>query len=212
MSKTNVSVTVPAGMFGAVPGEPLLDSAMRAIGVAIEKASGADDWAEKYGSNYDCDEFMMHPFCWCERSDCPWCRSCECPDSAFHYLVDGAEVSYDEWMAFYESLVKWPDFPRDNATQQERAEYNSKRRHMEKVSAAANKRRSTRHDPVCESCTKYGDKTEPNFHHKPSGLKVWWYKYIGRSMKVEGGDGVDLVAITQSCLAALTPRAKAGDE
>lgn len=21
---------------------------------------------------------MMHPFCWCEGADCPWCRACTC--------------------------------------------------------------------------------------------------------------------------------------
>ena len=26
----------------------------------------------------------------------------------------------------------------------------------------------------------------PNFWHKPSGFKVWWYKYIGRDMETAG--------------------------
>jgi len=25
----------------------------------------------------------------------------------------------------------------------------------------------------------------PNFFHKPTGTKIWWYKYIGRSMEIE---------------------------
>lgn len=31
-----------------------------------------------YGVEYENDVFMMHPFCWCERPDCPWCYCCDC--------------------------------------------------------------------------------------------------------------------------------------
>ena len=31
-----------------------------------------------YGAAFENDVFMMHPYCWCERAECPWCRSCEC--------------------------------------------------------------------------------------------------------------------------------------
>lgn len=55
-----------------------------------------------YGTEYGSELFAMHPFCWCDKDECPWCRE---------------------------------------------------------------------EDP------------EPNFCHKESGLKIWWYKYIGRSMK-----------------------------
>lgn len=33
-----------------------------------------------YGDNYENDVFMMHRFCWCEQTDCPWCLSCSCGD------------------------------------------------------------------------------------------------------------------------------------
>jgi len=33
-------------------------------------------------------------------------------------------------------------------------------------------------NPTCQSC-----KRECNFEHKPSGLKICWYKWIGRSME-----------------------------
>lgn len=26
-----------------------------------------------YGAVYENDVFMLHPFCWCDRDDCPWC-------------------------------------------------------------------------------------------------------------------------------------------
>lgn len=34
----------------------------------------------------------------------------------------------------------------------------------------------------CEWCRE--EDRGPNFWHKKSGLKVWWYKYIGRDMEV----------------------------
>lgn len=43
----------------------------------------------------------------------------------------------------------------------------------------------------------------PNFWHKPSGLRVWWHKWIGRSMHTAGRDGVDMQTIFAECLASL---------
>lgn len=31
-----------------------------------------------YGADFENDVFMMHPFCWCEENDCPWCLPCFC--------------------------------------------------------------------------------------------------------------------------------------
>ena len=84
------------------------DPATRVHGVL-----GGDDG---YGASWDSDVFMMHPYCWCEKEDCPWCG--------------------------------------------------------------------------------HG---EANFHHKPSGVSVTWYKYIGRSMEING-EG-DLAEIGKACLA-----------
>ena len=33
-----------------------------------------------------------------------------------------------------------------------------------------------------ESCEWCGEKHYPNFEFKPTGFKVWWYKYIGRDV------------------------------
>jgi|SRR5579863_3737323 len=49
----------------------------------------------------------------------------------------------------------------------------------------------------------------PNFWHKPSGLEVWWYKWIGRDMKVTMPDGLDLQKVFAECLASLP---KKGDD
>jgi len=44
-----------------------------------------------YGAYFENDTFMMHPYCWCEGVDCPWCRACNCE------VEDrGAHLSWDE--------------------------------------------------------------------------------------------------------------------
>ena len=50
-----------------------------------------------YGAFFENDVFMMHPFCWCEQDDCPWCWGCECPERAHRYFVADAEVTCDEF-------------------------------------------------------------------------------------------------------------------
>lgn len=137
-----------------------------------------------YGGYWDDDLFMMHPYCWCEREDCPWCAGCDCPMSAFHYFVDGNEVDYAEWTAFFDRETGGLKFSQ------------SEREHKSwtKKADAANRRRTEHHDPVCDYCLGRGifagyppGHSAPNFWHKPTGLMVWWYKYIGRSMEALGG-------------------------
>ena len=55
-----------------------------------------------YGAYFENDTFMMHPFCWCERDDCPWCWGCTCPEGADIYEVAGQRVTWEEWLAEYD--------------------------------------------------------------------------------------------------------------
>jgi hypothetical protein len=47
-----------------------------------------------------------------------------------------------------------------------------------------------------------GNTTAPNFLHKPSQSRVWWYKYIGRGMEMDLRMAWD--AILTDCLASLS--------
>lgn len=102
-----------------------------------------------YGAIFENDIFTMHPFCWCEKHECLWCKSCEC--SGVWRDKSGVEhESYEdgrEWVL--KQACKW-------------------------------------YDPSNPDGSDHA-KTLPNFHFKPSGFKVWWYKYIGRGMELEGG-------------------------
>lgn len=108
-----------------------------------------------YGAYFENDVFSMHPYCWCERDDCPWCWGCTCPEEATVHLVEGREVSWDAWVNAY-----LPGEPGSRRTWRKIAELECDYCRGERVSA-------------------------PNFLHKPSGTAVHWYKYIGRGMEVD---------------------------
>lgn len=166
-----------------------------------------------YGAHWENDVFLMHPFCWCEKDDCPWCFSCDCPETAHHYLVDDREVSFSEWMAFYlreayeipsNGMIKsFSDLAQIKADDPLHAI-------LDAAAERANQHRSERHDPVCDHCRglRYQEKgtrprmSAPNFWHKQSGFQVWWYKYIGRDM-VAVGSGEGIEALFAECLASL---------
>lgn len=151
-----------------------------------------------YGGHWNSETFQMRPYCWCEGDDCLWCMGCDCPETALHHMVDGQEVSSAEWSAFFEREVG----PSESAHSQAAHEAWMKR------AAAANARREIAHHKTCAYCTsgrfpEFGavpGKCAPNFWHKPSGLRVWWYKYIGRSQEVFGPATPDIFGIFAQCL------------
>lgn len=138
-----------------------------------------------YGVAFENDVFMMHPFCWCEKSECQWCASCECQH---RYMFDGAPITEDE---YHEHLWRRSD------DQMEREQF-WKRIQSERI------------EPHCVACQgallePWGGERAPNFYHKASGLQVWWYKYIGRDMEVVvPSDDVSLGDVISSCLASIS--------
>lgn len=72
MSENKIEIVTPQGAFGSYAGEEVVTTAMRIIGVGF----GSDDeWASKYGTDYENDVFLMKPYCWCDKEDgtCLWC-------------------------------------------------------------------------------------------------------------------------------------------
>lgn len=123
MKTHNLKIILPHGATGSSPHDTMLDSFLR--NVAWKYADWPRvpvDQARQYGADVRTDKFVMHPFCWCEKPDCPYC------------LEDELIISEDMIQRFGNDL--------DN------------------------------------------DRTAPNFWYKPLDYKVWWYKYIGRSVKV----------------------------
>lgn len=83
-----------------------------------------------YGENYENDVFMMHRYCWCEMSDCPWCRSCDCMDAEqcatscksnipaapnFLHKASGATVHWYKYIGrdMQVSEANWPEILTD---------------------------------------------------------------------------------------------------
>lgn len=166
-----------------------------------------------YGAPYEDDVFMMHPFCWCEREDCPWCGGCQAdhadpvhlPDCYLWRVHDDLVavgftptfgvgpfnlgqpdgMSYDDAQAIKDKVrERWCQhfglsFPTRSAV------------HCTCGATEDWERRFA----ACE-CDwhlgrgpfRFGPATEaPNFWHKPTDLRVWWYKWIGRSMEADPG-------------------------
>jgi hypothetical protein len=57
-----------------------------------------------------------------------------------------------------------------------------------------------------------GGGAAPNFWHKPSGFRVWWYKWIGRGNETYGSPG-DWKELLRECARSVpTPSPHMGDE
>lgn len=174
-----------------------------------------------YGADYENDTFMMHHYCWCERDDCPWCGDCGCAPAAEEY-VDGVRVAswYDETKgmipAYPHDVAKYGTARYEEASRQFKAAIDARNARV-KVIYLAIKHKCSR--PWALDMPRRDDfgasQTAPNFWHKRTGLKVWWYKWIGRSTEVFGGEGVSIGEVAAECLAslpALSPQARKDDE
>lgn len=69
------------------------------IDLGHEPVQGVLGGAGGYGVEFENDVFMMHPFCWCEQDDCPWCLMCTCPEEAYEYYVQNVKVDFEVWTA-----------------------------------------------------------------------------------------------------------------
>ena len=67
----SIQIIMPAGALGANEHDSALDTFLRAFAEKHKEDEG--EWADKYGTDFENDKFMMHRFCWCEKDDCPWC-------------------------------------------------------------------------------------------------------------------------------------------
>ena len=154
---------------------------------------GGDD---VHGAEYDSEIFMLHPHCWCERADCPWCGGCECPPEADKYYFDGVEITLDE----FEHLFEF-------ATKDTIVGSGAWKRAANKI----NYRRKTVHVAMSDFCAGTGifgehgsipGRRAPNFWHKPSGLRVWWHKVIA-DIEFVSGDADDLESVFADCAASI---------
>jgi len=203
-----VRVVFPKGAFGASDDDDALDRVLRQIAIAASSDANGE-WADKYGRDVDNDTFMMHRYCWCEREDCPWCAGCTRPNEAYRYYVDGQRVSQEEYHSAWMGATPPCPFEVHKYGTPEFEAYNA---WWLGELAKRDVRFKVVHTPTCFYCTdgyrEFGGepgKGAPNFWYKPTGLKVWWYKHIGRGTEVVGPT-TDLAEMLAACMAALEMR------
>jgi hypothetical protein len=178
-------------------------------GLANSEPGGLFGGEWGYGCNFENETFLMHRFCWCESSDCPWCAGCTCPPSAFHHFIDGNEVASEEYIRFYDDAQYGAGLNFDDwcgASKQERAK-------MPNGGDAVRPRMTSHCDAICDSHRNAGiferfGGPAPNFWHFASGARISWCKYIGRGMEISGGEMHGWPAIFRSCRQSLGPCAK----
>jgi len=73
-----------------------IEAGMRIIGVAATPSAKAE-WANKYGTNFENDVFMMHRFCWCGEDACAWCGGNE-PEPNFRHKELGLAVRWYKYI------------------------------------------------------------------------------------------------------------------
>jgi len=168
----DLHIIIPKGRLEVVERDLMMLAAVIShLGLGKDAGGGMYE----YGAQFNCEVFMMNPFCWCGRQDCPWCCSCTCPETALHYYIDGVDVGYEAYHRFEE---------------EELAKCHTKEERSRKTKELR-KRMQIVLEPVCDFCTtglfpEYGTepgRPAPNFWYKPTNLKIWWYKYIGRDME-----------------------------
>jgi hypothetical protein len=89
----SLEVYAHRGMMGATH-DFLPEAIIRAI---AEWFAEPNEWANKYGTTVENAWFMMHPFCWCELDDCPWCRE-EDPMPNFYYKPLDFKVTWYKYI------------------------------------------------------------------------------------------------------------------
>lgn len=175
-----------------------------------ERGAGALGGVYGYGCDYENDVFLMHRYCWCEERDCPWCGSC-----------NGSGRKEEHRKDCYTARL---DVIRNRHWDEARYRYGSayaKERTALCVEMGLDTERGSEVHCTCDlparfdACEcdyhqgrgafRFGKAAEaPNFWHKPTGIRVRWYKYIGRGMEIElHGAPFDVAEVYRSVVESL---------
>ena len=187
-----------------------------------------------YGFNYESDLFLIHRYCWCESDDCPWCGGCggqhEDPEHAqdcYQWRVyrdllnEGFLPDHEIGRTYARAPDGWSWERRRKVEDRIRKKW-CEHFGLDFPSRCAVHCTCGAHEEwlkrlaacTCEHCTASGawasagalpKRGAPNFWYKPTGLRVWWYKWIGRSMEIEGDPATDPVAAVEECIANIRP-------
>ena len=87
-----ISIVMPRGSWGAYEDDSPIEKLLREFAFLH---GDKNEWADKYGTLYEDDIVMMHPYCWCEDKDCKWCNGDE-PN--FRYKPTRFEVRWYKYI------------------------------------------------------------------------------------------------------------------
>ncbi len=162
-----------------------------------------------YGAEFENETFEMHPFYWGD-CECGFAgRRDEWEEANFRHLdtcyqADLKRHGLDRWdsktqtfEAHHGALLKFAEtwgFPEQGCA----VRCTCGMQETYEAWLAEND-----HDPRCPIVL-------PNFLHKASGLRVDWYKYIGRDMEVTNASGIQYARALKDCLASLKTQSKKG--
>lgn len=178
-----------------------ITKALVGAGLAHEPWGGLGGYWS-YATEYSNDTFTTHQYCWCERDDCPYCSGCQCDEDAFWYTVNGVQCSWEEYDLYYKKQVDAVPNRKDHAARL-------------RAGMEANKHRSWgQHDHIkCDYCkgTKFAEHGQiegwgvPLFWHKPSGVRMLWYKWVGRDTKIYIPEGCEITPaeVLADCLKSI---------
>ena len=93
--KSKINIVVPHGMLGSDDLDDAMDSALRSIAIAASQ-NATQEWASKYGTDFENDVFIMRRYCWCEKDDCKWCNEEYAPN--FLYKPSGFSVHWYKYI------------------------------------------------------------------------------------------------------------------
>lgn len=142
-----------------------------------------------YGQDFENDVFEMHPYWWgdceCGHDD----REAQWEDE--HPHLDDCYQSELSRRGGYEHASRLADawgLPQVGCAVHCTCGREEERREWVEANP---------HPPDCPQ-------VRPNFRHKPSGIEVRWYKYIGRSMEVPEVTFLAWRGVMDECLASLS--------
>lgn len=148
-----------------------------------------------YGVDYESAVFLMKPYCCCEKESCRWCseNACGCPHPKPEHYFDGNRV--DDWCKYNDMLVAPLPY---KIAKHDTPEYDEAERIFDASIDERDRRLKTIWPERVHSCEPKGlmanrprgnywlpNQCAPNFWHKPSNSRIWWYKWIGRGMEVQ---------------------------
>lgn len=203
-------------------GEMLVLLTMELARRGADVAHGALGGEFGYGAHFENDVFLMRPYCWCERDDCPWCAGCGDAHEAEPHTEACYQARLDALRRKHGAKIGrvWTaPFGNDPGA---KAYEEAKRALVSEMGLSwfGNEVHCT-----CESESRlraaiaacqcdwhlgrgpfrFGPAADaPNFWHKPSGLRVRWYKWIGRDMEPESAP--DCASILRECVGSLPNR------